>query len=60
MFSSDQYQQMAEEAARLAEAASNIENRVIWLKIAEGYRLLADQAAGLGPGIVPDDDENST
>ena len=44
MFRSDQYRQMAEEAARLAEAATNYENRVIWLKIAVGYRELAAHA----------------
>jgi hypothetical protein len=46
MFSSDQYRQMAEEAVRLAEAATSNDNRVIWLKISEGYRMLADQADG--------------
>ena len=60
MFSSEQYRQMADEASRLSEAATTKENRVIWLKIAEGYRLLADQAEDTaeGPGIVHGDGEN--
>jgi hypothetical protein len=35
---------MAEEATRLSQAATSDENRVIWLKIAEGYWLLAERA----------------
>lgn len=61
MFTSAQYRQMAEEAARLAEAATNDDNRVIWLKIAEGYQILAERAGELrpteGPGLAPDHDE---
>ena len=55
---------MAEEAARLAEAATNDDNRVIWLKIAEGYHILADRAGALraaeASGLAPDDDEEPT
>jgi hypothetical protein len=60
MFTSGQYRQMAEEAARLAEAATNDDNRVIWLKIAEGYQVLADRAersrSAHGPGLAADED----
>ena len=58
MFTSSQYRQMAEEAARLAEAATSEDNRVIWLKIAEGYQILAERA-GLRPGEETDDDDPS-
>jgi hypothetical protein len=53
MFNRDQYRRMAEEATRLAKAATNEENRVIWLKIAEGYWLLAERNAR------PKDDESA-
>jgi len=58
MFTSAQYQLMAVEAARLAEAATSEDNRVIWLKIAEGYQILAERA-GLRPGEDMDDDDRS-
>lgn len=44
MFDREQYRRMAEEATRLSEAATTEENRVIWLKIAEGYWHLAERA----------------
>jgi hypothetical protein len=60
MFSRAQYQLMAEEAARLSEAATTEENRVIWMKIAEGYRELAGRADELRAvrAAEPDDDED--
>jgi hypothetical protein len=61
MFTRSHYLQMAQEAARLSEAATSEENRVIWLKIAEGYRELADivdaQAAETCDEDARDDDD---